>query len=192
MEFKVTLKNKLTNTKLSFEKEFDLYDIFPEEKHIFDLLIQNLDIYNPEDYETVEDIITDCDEELEKFIKITNIKGFNFDLDFSDANINDINELFNLEVDMDKLEAYAEFDGFMDVYKIIHEKWDDIYLYKDIDTFDELGYYYINSILGDISELSREQLERYFDYEAFGRDLDMDTTGAFTHNGYLDANNAKY
>ena len=189
MEFKVTLKNKLTNTKLSFEKEFDLYDIFPEEKHIFDLLIQNLDIYNPEDYETVEDIITDCDEELEKFIKITNIKGFNFDLDFSDANINDINELFNLEVDMDKLEAYAEFDGFMDVYKIIHEKWDDIYLYKNIDTFDELGYYYINSILGDISELSREQLERYFDYEAFGRDLDMDTTGAFTHNGYLDANN---
>lgn len=189
MEFKVTLKNKLTNTKLSFEKEFDLYDIFPEEKHIFDLLIQNLDIYNPEDYETVEDIITDCDEELENFIKITNIKGFNFDLDFSDANINDINELFNLEVDTDKLEAYAEFDGFMDVYKIIHEKWDDIYLYKDIDTFDELGYYYINSILGDISELSREQLERYFDYEAFGRDLDMDTTGAFTHNGYLDANN---
>ena len=190
MEFKVTLKNKLTNNKLSFEKEFDLYDIFPEEKHIFDLLIQNLDIYNPEDYETVEDIITDCDEELEKFIKITNIKGFNFDLDFSDANINDINELFNLEVDMDKLEAYAEFDGFMDVYKIIHEKWDDIYLYEDIDTFDELGYYYINSILGDISQLSREQLERYFDYEAFGRDLDMDTTGSFTKNGYLDANNA--
>ena len=191
MEFKVTLKNKLTNTKLSFEKEFDLYDIFPEEKHIFDLLIENLDIYNPEDYETVEDIITDCDEELEKFIKITNIKGFNFDLDFSDANINDINELFNLEVDMDKLEAYAEFDGFMDVYKIIHEKWDDIYLYKDIDTFDELGYYYVNSILGDISQLSREQLERYFDYESFGRDLDMDTTGAFTHNGYLDANNSR-
>lgn len=191
MEFKVTLKNKLTNTKLSFEKEFDLYDIFPEEKHIFDLLIQNLDIYNPEDYETVEDIITDCYEELEKFIKITNIKGFNFDLDFSDANINDINELFNLEVDMDKLEAYAEFDGFMDVYKILHEKWDDIYLYEDVDSNEELGYYYIHSILGDISQLSREQLESYFDYEAFGRDLNYETTGTFTKNGYLDANNAR-
>ena len=191
MEFKVTLKNKLTNTELSFEEEFDLYDVFPEEKHIFDLLIENLDIYNPEYYETVEDIITDYDDEIEKFIKITNIKGFGFDLDFSDANINDINELFNLEVDMDKLEAYAEFDGFMDVYKILHEKWDDIYLYEDIDTFEELGYYYINSILGDISQLSREQLERYFDYESFGRDLDMDTTGSFTHNGYLDANNSR-
>ena len=190
MEFKVTLKNKLTNAELSFEEEFDLYDIFPEEKHIFDLLIENLDIYNPEDYESVEDIITDYDDEIEKFIKITKIEGFDFDLDFSDASLSDINELFNLEVDMNKLEAYAEFDGFMDVYKILHEKWDDIYLYEDIDTFDELGYYYINSILGDISELSREQLERYFDYEAFGRDLDMDTTGSFTKNGYLDANNA--
>lgn len=190
MEFKVTLKNKLTNAELSFEEEFDLYDIFPEEKHIFDLLIENLDIYNPEDYESVEDIITDYDDEIEKFIKITKIEGFDFDLDFSDASLSDINELFNLEVDMNKLEAYAEFDGFMDVYKILHEKWDDIYLYEDIDTFDELGYYYINSILGDISQLSREQLERYFDYEAFGRDLDMDTTGSFTKNGYLDANNA--
>ena len=192
MEFKVTLKNKLTNAELSFEEEFDLYDIFPEEKHIFDLLIENLDIYNPEDYESVEDIITDYDDEIEKFIKITKIEGFDFDLDFSDASLSDINELFNLEVDMNKLEAYAEFDGFMDVYKILHEKWDDIYLYEDIDTFDELGYYYINSILGDISELSREQLERYFDYEAFGRDLDMDTTGSFTKNGYLDANNARH
>lgn len=191
MEFKVTLKNKLTNAELSFEEEFDLYNIFPEEKHIFDLLLENLDIYKPEEYDSVEDIITDYDDDVEKFIKITKIEGFDFDLDFSDADINDINELFNLEVDMNKLEAYAEFDGFMDVYKILHEKWDDIYLYEDIDTFDELGYYYINSILGDISQLSREQLERYFDYEAFGRDLDMDTTGAFTYNGYLDANNAR-
>lgn len=189
MQFTTIIKNKLTNTQLTFEEEFNLYDIFPEEKHIFDLLIENLDIYKPEEYDSVEDIITDYYDEIEKFIKITKIEGFNFDLDFSDASLSDINELFNLEVDMGKLEAYAEFDGFMDVYKILHEKWDDIYLYEDIDTFDELGYYYINSILGDISELSREQLERYFDYEAFGRDLDMDTTGSFTKNGYLDANN---
>lgn len=192
MDFKVTLKDKLTNTELTFEDEFNLYDIFPEEKHIFDLLLENLDIYNPEEYETVEDIITDYYDEIEKFIKITKIEGFDFDLDFSEASLSDINELFNLEVDMNKLEAYAEFDGFMDVYKILHEKWDDIYLYKDIDTFDELGYYYINSILGDISQLSREQLESYFDYEAFGRDLDMETTGSFTKNGYLDANNARH
>ena len=190
MEFTVFLKNKLTNTNLFFDQEFDLDDIFPNEKHIFDLLVENLNIYNPYVYDSVEDIITDYYDEIEKFIKITDIKGFNFDLDFSEASISDINELFNLNVDMDKIEAYAEFDGFMDVYKILHEKWDDIYLYEDIDTFDELGYYYINSILGDISQLSREQLERYFDYEAFGRDLDMDTTGSFTKNGYLDANNA--
>lgn len=191
MEFKVTLKNKLTNNELTFEEEFDLYNIFPEEKHIFNLLIENLDIYNPEEYDSVEDIITDYYDEVEKFIKIKDIRGFNFDLDFSDASFSDINELFNLEVDIDKLEAYAEFDGFMDVYKILHEKWDDIYLYEDIDSNEELGYYYIHSILGSITELSREQLESYFDYEAFGRDLNYETTGAFTKNGYLDANNAR-
>lgn len=191
MDFKVTLRNKLTDTELSFENEFELYDVFPNDEQLFDLLIKNLNLSDSEEYYSVTDIIYFHHDDLLQFIEITNIEGFNFELDFSDADINDINELFNLELNMDKLEAYAEFDGFMDVYKILHEKWDDIYLYEDIDTFDELGYYYINSILGDISQLSREQLERYFDYEAFGRDLDMDTTGAFTHNGYLDANNSK-
>lgn len=191
MEFTVFLKNKLTNTDLFFDQEFDLNDIFPEEKHIFDLLIKELNIHNPEEYNSVEDIITDYYDELEKFIKITDIKGFNFDLDFSEASLSDINELFNLDVDMNKLESYAEFDGFMDVSKIINEKWDDIYLYEDVDSNEELGYYYIHSILGDISQLSREQLESYFDYEAFGRDLNYETTGTFTKNGYLDANNAR-
>ena len=191
MEFTVFLKNKLTNTDLFFDQEFDLDDIFPNEKHIFDLLVENLNIYNPYVYDSVEDIITDYYDELEKFIKITDIKGFNFELDFSEASLSDINELFNLDVDMKKLESYAEFDGFMDVSKIINENWDDIYLYEDVDSNEELGYYYIHSILGDISQLSREQLESYFDYEAFGRDLNYETTGAFTKNGYLDANNAR-
>ena len=34
---------------------------------------------------------------------------------------------------MKKLESYAEFDGFMDVSKIINENWDDIYLYEDVE-----------------------------------------------------------
>ena len=191
MDFKVTLKNKLTDTELLFENEFELYDIFPNDEQLFDLLIEKLNLSDSEEYYSVTDIIYFQQDELLQFIEITNIEGFNFELDFSDATIDDINELFILDVDINKLEAYAEFDGFMDVYKILHEKWDEIYLYEDIDTFEELGYYYINSILGDISQLSREQLERYFDYEAFGRDLDMDTTGAFTHNGYLDANNSR-
>lgn len=192
MEFKITLRNKLTDTELSFENEFELYDVFPNDEQLFDLLIENLNLSDSEEYYSVTDIIYFYHDDLLKFIEITNIEGFNFDLDFSNADCNDINAMFNLDLDTNKLEAYAEFDGFMDVYKILHENWNDIYLYEDIDTFDELGYYYIHSILGDISQLSREQLERYFDYESFGRDLDMDTTGAFTNNGYLDANNAKY
>lgn len=191
MDFKVTLKNKLTNAELLFENDFELYDIFPNDEQLFDLLIEKLNLSDSEEYYSVTDIIYFQQDELLQFIEITNIEGFNFELDFSDATIDDINELFILDVDINKLEAYAEFDGFMDVYKILHENWDDIYLYEDVDSNKELGYYYINSILGDISQLSREQLERYFDYESFGRDLDMETTGSFTKNGYLDANNAR-
>ena len=191
MEFKVTLKNKLTNAELLFENEFELYDIFPNDEQLFDLLIEKLNLSDSEEYYSVTDIIYFQQDELLQFIEITNIEGFNFELDFSDADCNDINELFNLDLDMNKLESYAEFDGFMDVSKIINEKWDDIYLYEDVDSNEELGYYYIHSILGDISQLSREQLESYFDYEAFGRDLNYETTGTFTKNGYLDANNAR-
>lgn len=191
MEFKVTLKNKLTNAELLFENEFELYDIFPNDEQLFDLLIEKLNLSDSEEYYSVTDIIYFQQDELLQFIEITNIEGFNFELDFSDADCNDINELFNLDLDMNKLESYAEFDGFMDVSKIINENWDDIYLYEDVDSNEELGYYYIHSILGDISQLSREQLESYFDYEAFGRDLNYETTGTFTKNGYLDANNAR-
>lgn len=121
MEFKVTLRNKLTDTELSFEEEFDLYDVFPNDDYLFDLLIENMNLSDPEEYHSVEDIVTTHYDDLLEFTEITNIEGFNFDLDFSDADINDINKLFDLDLDMDKLEAYAEFDGFMDVYKILHE-----------------------------------------------------------------------
>ena len=41
----------------------------------------------------------------------------------------------------------------------------------DEPTYFELGYACVENFYCDISELPRETLERYFDYEAFGRDL---------------------
>lgn len=45
MEFKVTLKNKLTNAELLFENEFELYDIFPNDEQLFDLLIEKTESF---------------------------------------------------------------------------------------------------------------------------------------------------
>ena len=43
-----------------------------------------------------------------------------------------------------------------------------------LDECSNLAYSYINEIYGDVSDLSRETLERYFDFKSFGRDLSCD------------------
>ena len=48
---------------------------------------------------------------------------------------------------------------------------DVIILDLDEPTYFELGCACVENFYCDISELPRETLERYFDYEAFGRDL---------------------
>ena len=78
MDFKVTLRNKLTDTELLFENEFELYDIFPNDEQLFDLLIEKLNLSDSEEYYSVTDIIYFQQDELLQFIEITNIEGFNF------------------------------------------------------------------------------------------------------------------
>ena len=56
------------------------------------------------------------------------------------------------------------------------------FYYIEADNETELGENYINQ-LGGLNCLSRETIERYFDFEAFGRDLSFDFTK--TENGYL-------
>lgn len=50
-----------------------------------------------------------------------------------------------------------------------------IYFYPDINDDIDLGYYFIDNMLGGIEDLSMDEIERYFDYGALGRDLDFDT-----------------
>lgn len=43
-----------------------------------------------------------------------------------------------------------------------------------IDSYSNLAYAYIENIYGDVNELDKETLARYFDFESFGRDLGFD------------------
>ena len=61
-------------------------------------------------------------------------------------------------------------------------EFDDCYLYPDVVTDRELGEYVVEE-LG--VELSREQLERYFDYEKYGRDVRLSEGGSFVDKGYF-------
>lgn len=60
--------------------------------------------------------------------------------------------------------------------------FDNCSLYRDVSTDRELGEYVVEE-LG--AELSREQLELYFDYEKYGRDVRLEEGGSFVNKGYF-------
>lgn len=60
--------------------------------------------------------------------------------------------------------------------------FDNCSLYRDVSTDRELGEYVVEE-LG--AELSREQLELYFDYEKYGRDVRLEEGGRFVNKGYF-------
>lgn len=59
-----------------------------------------------------------------------------------------------------------------------------ITLIPDINTDSELGEYWVNEI--GIQNIPRDQLEMYFDYEAYGHDINIDNEGGFVADGFLD------
>ena len=77
----------------------------------------------------------------------------------------------------DLIQDYDDYDYGLDWEDYIRlaadHDMEDMWLHGDSD--EDLGYTYIES-LGDISELGKDTLERYFDYEQFGRDLRMDSS----------------
>lgn len=71
---------------------------------------------------------------------------------------------------MNRVEILMDAYG-MTLEEALEREDDAIILDLDKPTHFELGYAYVNDFIGDVSELSKNTLELYFDYEAFGRDL---------------------
>ena len=105
------------------------------------------------------------------------------DLDCERLNLDLANELAeNLEdVDEDLVLSFIE-SNISDPKYLASAEFDDCNLYPDISTDRELGEYVVEE-LG--VELSREQLERYLDYEKYGRDVRLSEGGSFVDKGYF-------
>lgn len=94
--------------------------------------------------------------------------------------VNDLAE--NVEdVDEDIVLSFIESDS-SDPKALESVDFDNCSLYRDVSTDRELGEYVVEE-LG--SELSREQLELYFDYEKYGRDIRLEEGGSFVDKGYF-------
>lgn len=106
----------------------------------------------------------------------------------------DVDEYSNIPETIDMLRRYEDFDDTQkEVFAALIDDGYDVdeafrivddgdYFYVEGDTDTDLAYNYIDG-LGSIEALDRDTLERYFDYEAFGRDLAYDFIA--TENGYV-------
>ncbi|WP_247912481.1 antirestriction protein ArdA [Streptococcus sp. oral taxon 431] len=85
------------------------------------------------------------------------------------------------DVDEDIVLSFIESDS-SDPKALLNAEFDDCWLYPEVATDRELGEYIVDEIG---FELSRETLERYFDYEKFGRDVRLEEGGSFVDKGYF-------
>lgn len=98
--------------------------------------------------------------------------------------INAFAELID-DVSSDVLMAVQEYFGYKAKDFVTRDfDFDTVSLLEDVTTDRELGEYYINEI--GIAHLSKDTLESYFDYEAYGRDVAIESSGGFTDYGYLE------
>lgn len=111
----------------------------------------------------------------------TNIQGLKI------GEYDNIFELNEQMLELDSLDEYqligmsAWLESGEDLKTAI-ESCDDVSIYPDCSNTTDLAYEYVDQ-LGGPETLDQDTLERYFDYEAFGRDLDIEGTFVFMEDG---------
>lgn len=98
--------------------------------------------------------------------------------------VNEFAELVS-DVDDDLVLAVAQVTGYKAGDFIRFDfSFEDCRLFADVTNRRELGEYWYNEL--GVEGVGKENLERYFDHEAYGRDIDLENAGGFTDYGYVD------
>lgn len=87
--------------------------------------------------------------------------------------------------DEEKLAAVLEYESVNSITDImdIIEHLDDFEVLTDVEDDEGLGRYYAEELC--TLEAVPEHLRSYFDYEAYGRDIRLESVGCFTSYGYV-------
>jgi len=103
--------------------------------------------------------------------------------------IDELNYLASLLNDMEEWEAerftaavdFGEYNSAKDLINLA-QNLDCFEFYSGIEGEEDLGRFYIEEMCTlDVPE----HLEQYIDYEAYGRDMNMDEDGRFVNGGYV-------
>lgn len=138
--------------------------------------------------------ILDCDfEELKEKLQkdtcyITDVDS-DFNYSFEGAiSISELEDLADKINELDNQCAEDEFKALMEYlgdFEEAYSTWEagKFSYYPDVKDREELGQYVVDEGLwGEIPE----KLINYIDYEAIGRDIDLNANGCFTDNGFIE------
>ena len=138
--------------------------------------------------------ILDCDfEELKEKLQkdtcyITDVDS-DFNYSFEGAiSLSELEDLADKINELDNQCAEDEFKALMEYlgnFEEAYSTWEagKFSYYPDVKDREELGQYVVDEGLwGEIPE----NLINYIDYEAIGRDIDLNARGCFTENGFIE------
>lgn len=176
------LKGTLIYSRLKFEKVYDM-PILVEEVYqdITDFIMDNklgkefFDITGVEEDEEIGFVSTHFNSI--RFVVPDEIDEFQVSLGehFPDVTftIEEANDIFYNVEDVDEEVVVACLDNFIHkTSEIANFNFDDYYL-VDVNNDYDLGEYVIDS-MGGFECLSRDTIERYFDFEKYGRDIRLE------------------
>lgn len=121
------------------------------------------------------------------------IHDYETDLNITISEYSSLNDLNTVAENVEKYELdYVNVlldDGAIDMKDLIEGDLEEIMqdytfveLEPNMNEEQEVGYAYVDEIYGGPEYLSKEILERYFDYEAFGRDILLGGEGFVSGN----------
>ncbi len=145
----------------------------------------------------------DAEELAETLKKISDAMG-DFDPEYAihdyewttDIILRDIGEMENISELNEEIQHLAELDewqqktycAMLDYFGSQHVKPDEVdnyRLYENVMDNYDLGYYWaMESGCYDLEKMGN--LANYIDYEAFGRDISLETDGGFTQFGWIE------
>ena len=114
----------------------------------------------------------------------------------TEMDLREIGEMENIAKLNEELQRFDDLSEWeQEVYTAAVEIWghsevdpdylDEYNLYKDIKDEYDLGYYWaVESGCYDLEKMGN--LANYFDYEAFGCDINLETDGGFTSLGWIE------
>ncbi len=114
----------------------------------------------------------------------------------TDIILRDIGEMENIEKVNEEVQRLSELDewqqktycAMLDYFGsqyVNPDEVDNYRLYENVMDNYDLGYYWaVESGCYDLEKMGN--LANYFDYEAFGRDINLETDGGFTQFGWIE------